>query len=489
MIQSVRSFFKIELVALVLFAWVITMHLSSGRGHPDASPSDSLQYIDVARNLAAGHGYTEIYDGELRPHYFRTPGYPVFLAANMKLGGEAGWKWIAVGSQIILHVLAAFALRAVILQSDPKAQPASLAFAAYLLHPGLILACCHILSDSLFVSIMTLLLCLWSMAPPSQTAGYLIISGLTGLAMGLNTLIRPAGLPLGIAWGATTAFIAAAGRDRRLASYASCTMLAACSLIAPAAWMARNHAGAGRFALSPTGGLALVAQVRGLIPGWTDAEIDQFSPDERVVIRAIRDHEFAAVMGVVRHETGLNEFQVSAVCASVGEKAIRERPGWYSGQIARKAITLFFPGGGFLAMLNSLGIPPSLTEFGLREALSERNLPVLGFIAVTRGCYLILYGLVPLCALMLLAVQCLRVRSMKMMVGSRPLFTRPHAPAVVVVTFLYFAATLAILVTPNERFALVLVPSECALLAVAADAFLTRRHRPDRPPRRDTHPA
>jgi hypothetical protein len=55
--------------------------------------SDTRDYHDLARNLASGRGYVQVYDGE-RPEYrglvfqaFRMPGYPAFLAALYSVFG------------------------------------------------------------------------------------------------------------------------------------------------------------------------------------------------------------------------------------------------------------------------------------------------------------------------------------------------------------------------------------------------------------------
>jgi hypothetical protein len=163
--------------------------------------SDTRDYHDLARNLATGQGYVQVYEGE-RPEYrglafhaYRMPGYPAFLASIYSLFGwdpRVGYSAnvaCELGTQVLLMVLGRRLL-------DPGASLVAQAFFAthVVWTPSL-------MTESLFTFLFTGLVLMIVSRVTASTGG---AAGF-GLLLALAVFVRPiavAALPVALlqAW-------------------------------------------------------------------------------------------------------------------------------------------------------------------------------------------------------------------------------------------------------------------------------------------------
>lgn len=65
----------------------------------------SGESIDVAKHLAAGHGFASTTEDGFKPNYHELPGYPLFLSLPISIFGEEAGLWTARLIQILLSSL------------------------------------------------------------------------------------------------------------------------------------------------------------------------------------------------------------------------------------------------------------------------------------------------------------------------------------------------------------------------------------------------
>ncbi len=218
---------------------------------------DSPSYEIPALNLVEGRGFSGSIRPPFEPETFRTPGYPLFLAAH-RLGSPSD-RWPALSQSLLETGTALLAAAcAALLAPGPGAW---LAAAFYGLEPMAVAHAPLILSEPLFSFSFMLSLFLLLSAGPEGRAGP---AAGAGLCLGFAALTRPIAcylpLPLGIAlcWPWRR-------RPRALAVF----LLSAALL--PALWCARNKRLFGRFSMSTVPGINLLeydaAAVRAAVAG------------------------------------------------------------------------------------------------------------------------------------------------------------------------------------------------------------------------------
>ena len=220
-------------VAMVWIARNSVMTPWSGGGDMDA-------YILLARNLVTGSGYTYAHV----PSAWRTPGYPLVIAAAMELFGTH--FVIAVRClQVSLSVLAAyFCMRAARIFFGETAAKISLLAALFL--PTLAYFSGEILSESLTAFFMALFL--WIFAEDAANPRWTTAAGM-GLAIGAGAMFRPN--------FAAVAALALAGSWLSRHTYRARLQLALvplCAVLVFVPWILRNYEVFGRFVLSTKSG-------------------------------------------------------------------------------------------------------------------------------------------------------------------------------------------------------------------------------------------
>lgn len=164
---------------------------------------DSIDYHNCAMSIATGHGMHRIDTRE--PIFWRTPGYPPFLALFYRMLGikdysfdtnsyaqcTALWVQILLSSfiPIILFLLAQLLTQNIIL--------ALLVATIAAIHPGLVLASTYLLTEGVALIFFYLfLLLLYKNCVPWHKGSYLSIMG-AALSLGIYTWMRPMGECIG----------------------------------------------------------------------------------------------------------------------------------------------------------------------------------------------------------------------------------------------------------------------------------------------------
>jgi hypothetical protein len=181
--------------ALLLGLLALALRLPFLFGHHEATPGgDSAGYLRLAAGLVAGQGFQD--DG------YRTPGYPLVLAALDPLPGRREDAVVA-----IQHVLGAVLVAAIVLVAWRffGRAPAVVAGAMAAATPALVYIEHAILTDFAFA--VAILAGAVALAHAVERPGRLRPLILTGVLFGIATLIRPVGqflllaAPLALAYG------------------------------------------------------------------------------------------------------------------------------------------------------------------------------------------------------------------------------------------------------------------------------------------------
>jgi hypothetical protein len=298
-VRPTRAEWALLALALLLRLWLVA--------HATWLPvSDTRDYHDLARSLASGQGYVQLYEGE-RPEYrglafhaFRMPGYPAFLVALYSL---FGWDPIVgyaanvacdIGTQLLLLALGRRLL------GHAGSVAAQALFAIHLVWTP------SLMTESLFTLLFTGLVLMLVLghptASPRGAAGF-------GLLLTAALFVRPI---------AVAVLPVVLGRALRVRPARRAALLAALALapvvLGLAAWTARNHARLGSVVILTTNLGAHNAPFFG---------IDR--------ARIVEDSR----------RQGLNEAAINDTLVAEIGRAVVASPAWAVGLYARRAIALF----------------------------------------------------------------------------------------------------------------------------------------------------
>jgi hypothetical protein len=298
-VRPTRAEWSLLALALLLRLWLVA--------HATWLPvSDTRDYHDLARSLASGQGYVQMYEGEraeyrgLAFHAFRMPGYPAFLAVLYSLfGWDPMVGYLAnVGCEILTQLLLLALGRQLLGPAGSVAAQAL--FATHVVWTA------SLMTESLFTLLFTALVLLLvrgrATAAPAGAAGL-------GLLLTAALFVRP------IAVAVLPVALARALRARP----ARRGVLLAALILAPVvlslgAWAARNHERLGSVVILTTNLGAHNAPFFG---------IDR----ARIVENGRRQ--------------GLNEAEINnALVAEIG-RAVAAAPAWAAWLYAQRALDLF----------------------------------------------------------------------------------------------------------------------------------------------------
>ncbi|MBN2464157.1 phospholipid carrier-dependent glycosyltransferase [candidate division WOR-3 bacterium] len=222
-----------------------------------ASVGDSREYIALASNLADSRTFTRDTVPPFRPELFRTPAYPLLLAAPLLLAPPSSFIPSSPPSSFILLSLVLQLLLSLLtvwlthrLALELGLAPATAAFAALLvgLSPNLAFLSSKLISEALFIPL--LLVCMILLNRCRRTAS---VAGLVaaGVCSGLLILTRPIAtfFPLLIAVYLIYRALNPRAAAHRLSPIASLVFLAAASVVV-APWVIRNGRKTGRYIIS-----------------------------------------------------------------------------------------------------------------------------------------------------------------------------------------------------------------------------------------------
>jgi hypothetical protein len=292
---------------------------------------DEREYLELAKNLAAGHGLT--YDplpppspDELPPQRFgRAPGYPVFLAALGSVDDHprstpAAVKLAqaAVGAigVVIIGLLAA---------RVAGAAAGGLAAIGAAVHPPLVWIPAYVLSEALYSTLaLACVLVLLGAAPPrpGRRSPFAVLA-LGGALAGIAALVRPVGI-LFIALYTVWLFL------RRAPTHAAIFALGAAIVIAP--WTVRASARAHRFVLIATeGGVTFWTGNHPLASGEGDLSANPQLSSADMELRARHRHLDADALEPIYYREAVDH--------------IRADPARWLGLMGRKLFYQWIPAG------------------------------------------------------------------------------------------------------------------------------------------------
>lgn len=340
---------------------------------------DSPAYLAVGENLVRHGALLEVdsVTGELRPHTFRTPGFPVFAALFYALFGPGTVAhWALCSGQVLL----ATAIAAVVILLGRYAFSEQIGLAAGLLSaldPWLTYASVTVLSDALFCFVFMLTFFIGAVALRS---GGMQASLFWGASLGVSTLVRPIAqhhflLPIAL-------FPLTAHSRRRKLALVGLALAGFIALVG--GWRLRNRLTAGYWDLATHRGVSLL---------WTSAHLTRQSSTEDYRIdpklAAARDliaetamaledslwegrpgdrpHAAAVAFTALREQMGLSEREANRVMTLIALENLRHRPLYVVGNAASNALTFFTD----VSMPVELAWALGLAEQGVVESLSE----------------------------------------------------------------------------------------------------------------------
>lgn len=243
------SLYRWRLRALVVAMVVHTALLAAAIDDPRRAytAGDSQDWDTLARNILQHRVFSLSSEPPFEPNVFRTPGYPLLVAAVYALTGSRLEAVLAL--QTGLAVVSAVVLFEVGMSIGFPASSAGLGAVLISFLPMSSVFWATLASENLFVFFM--LLAFWAAWRSSQRSE--LMSAVAGLLSGLMVLSRPIGVLLLPIMGIALAWKRPVGRSTlRLA----CSALGFAVILGP--WWWRNYAVFGRPALSTVGSINLL---------------------------------------------------------------------------------------------------------------------------------------------------------------------------------------------------------------------------------------
>ena len=221
--------------------WAICLALAAGVfvsvWPPLSIPPNFESYDGLGWNLAQGAGFTFAVDGIASPYYFRTPGYPLFLAGLYAMFGH--WPPAVYAAQVVLHGLSVVLLF-LLARACLDRRVAALSACLVAVFPVLLMYIPMVLPEILSAFLVSLSLWL-ILAYTRRERGWILL--VAGAVMGCSALVRPA---LGLFSVFCFFGLWLAGRaGRRPVRVFLLLHLGVVVVMAP--WAVRNYALMGRF--------------------------------------------------------------------------------------------------------------------------------------------------------------------------------------------------------------------------------------------------
>jgi 4-amino-4-deoxy-L-arabinose transferase-like glycosyltransferase len=312
--------------AAVLAALMVRLVFAFGYWRHKPLTNDEQEYLLLAGNLAAGHGfgYPDNADSMPAGRFGRAPGYPVFLAPLVGTAPlPASVPAVVKLAQCVLGALGVLAI-GLLARRVAGSRAAIWAAALAAVYPPLVWLSGYALSEVLYVPIIfgAALLVAPLTDDGSAGAGRWRRALLAGAALGVAALVRPSAigfLLLAIVWLAL---------QRKAAAIA--LLAAAVVVIAP--WSARNVAHYGRFVLiASEGGLTF----------WTGNHRLSSGEGDMAANPAIK----LAYLEIRRQHPGASQEELEPVFYREALRTITSAPVWWVTLLARKFFYLWVPIG------------------------------------------------------------------------------------------------------------------------------------------------
>jgi 4-amino-4-deoxy-L-arabinose transferase-like glycosyltransferase len=254
-----RPVLRLLMISLVVHACVlVAVQVRTGRVDGYAFSSlDSREYYGIAQNLIDHGTFSQDARAPLKPDTWRTPGYPLFLAPVMLILGKSPVTLVAVQQVLaIVNVLMLFQIAREFM-GDRRATVGAV---LCLCEPYHLLYSTWLMSTTLFVTLLMLTWYSWQRAVERHRWTWFAC---LGLSCSVLVLVRPVGalVPIvvlgGILWRTWRRHREMRSDSRARTSWPGTIVFAVTLVIPCGAWMLRNQAVAGHFALSDQGGVVL----------------------------------------------------------------------------------------------------------------------------------------------------------------------------------------------------------------------------------------
>lgn len=348
--RSGSAYWTLLIAAMLVHAGILGWAHIRGGGI-DASAFRSLdcnEYFVIARNLAQHAAFSQDSAPPLTPDTWRTPGYPLFLAAVMLATGDSPTALILAQQLLaILNVVLFF--RMVLRYLSPRAS--ALASFIVLFEPYHLLYSLWLLSTTFFTFMLLVLWWLWERA---RTRASWWHYPLIGLASGFVVLTWPGAILIPLVLVAAL-FLQQRRNDSMNRPYhrkyvALALAITGCAL-PPLAWMTRNKMVAGHFALSHQSGIVLAYFKATEVELWAQGRVaDRYvetslNPDSRQKPHPVWEEidrklcERLTLEGgqpncddlrwyniAQGNKTSRDSFQISKALAEIGGTMLRNQP-------------------------------------------------------------------------------------------------------------------------------------------------------------------
>lgn len=337
--RAVLTILCVALAARLLFFVAVHPWTLTTKQQLDLN-NDSPGYHDLAVTLLAHGKFTRGIERE--PDALRTPGYPLFVAGIYAIAGER--PWAAMLAQLLLDAIAcALLFRSLRRVIGDAAATWSAWF--YALDPHLLLYGTLLLSDTLFVFV--LVVALW-LTVELIDGGYRRRDALLlGLALGVDTLIRPVGQYLPILVGG--ALLVLLRRELRR-GLVVCAVLCGGVLIALLPWLARNQQQFGEFALSTSGAYNL------LVLNVAPVEAAKRGVDFDTMVRLLMAEVDSLALSAGDDPATLSEFQRAEYWKRTALTHVQREPATMAAAYG-KGVVFTFLNLGTADLVKSFGLP------------------------------------------------------------------------------------------------------------------------------------
>ena len=179
----------IAAVLRVAFAWCAQVQTPLA--------ADAGQYAQYASNLCEHATFSLAKESPPPPDSFRSPGYPLFLAACRWLAGAAQWQRLAIALQVALSVLTVLAAYRVVRACSGFG--AALGAAVLVaLSPHLVVAGSFLLTECLTSAVLTI--GFWLVASVRSRVRLAAAAAAFGAAVLCNEALLPVPVVVGIVW-------------------------------------------------------------------------------------------------------------------------------------------------------------------------------------------------------------------------------------------------------------------------------------------------
>ncbi len=254
-----RPFLYLLIVAVFVHGCALAaVYRATGRIDTFAFRSlDSQEYYQIARNVAEHGTFSQSTEPPRRPDTWRTPGYPLFLAGVMLVGGGAVSTLIA--AQQILGVLNVLLLYGITRRQISDRRAIVVAW-LFLMEPYHLYYSMWLMATTLFLTLLLITWLIWQIAAERRQGRWFL---LLGVSAGLLILVRPVAilippvLLVGLLWRAwqRRGLLASAEPSAGTGRFALSYVLGVAVVLSP--WLIRNQVVAGHFALSDQSGVVL----------------------------------------------------------------------------------------------------------------------------------------------------------------------------------------------------------------------------------------